>query len=155
MAVSYCERWNRRTMGPIYPLSETEARARHEAGRLYTAVMSGEEFPTLVEVYLLDGYVGVKFLESHGRPALAYVFRMQDDRLFLHQVDVATVNEAGKVVAAETTVISPDGTVEIQRFDNVAGTMTSSGPATGTDVSHLWEDVPAFSDYASIARRER
>jgi hypothetical protein len=155
VTVSYCERWNNKQKTPIFPMSSDEAQARHDSGELYTAVLGDHETPTIVEVFLGEGYVGVRWLEPHGKDAMRYAFRRADDRLFLSEVAINTVSAEGKVVEAESTLIKPDGTVEVSLFDNVNRRVKTAAPTTGNDVTAMWEDIPQFGDYASIARRER
>jgi hypothetical protein len=155
VTVKYCERWNNKQKTPIFPMSEDEARARHDSGELYTAVLGDPETPTVVEVFLTDGYVGVRWLEPHGKDAMRYAFRRTEDRLFLSEVAINTVSAEGKVVEAESTLIKPDGTVQVSLFDNVNRTVKAAEPQTGNDVAAMWEDLPQFGDYASITRRER
>lgn len=153
-AVRYGERWHTKDRAPIHPLTAGQARARHEAGELYTAILGTGEQPVVVEVFLEDGYVGVRFIESHGRDGLFYAFRRQGDRLFLTEAKVNTVDDDGKIVLSESTMLKPDGTVELRRFDRRTGVRETSEPTT-SDVSMCWEDIPAFGDYASISRRDR
>jgi hypothetical protein len=155
VTVRYCERWNNKQRTPIFALSEDDARARHDSGDLYTAVLGDDETPTVVEVFLTDGYVGVRWLEPHGRDAMRYAFRRTEDRLFLSEVTINTVSVQGKVVEAESTLITPDGSVAVSRFDNVNRTVSAAEPTLGNDVTAMWEDIPRFGDYASITRRER
>lgn len=155
VAVSYCERWNNKQKKPIFPMSADQARARHERGELYTAVLGDHETPTVVEVFLNEGYVGVRWLEPHGKDAMRYAFRRIEDRLFLSEVAINTVSAEGKVVEAESTLIKPDGIVEVSRLDNVSRTVKTGEPRTGRDVTAMWDDIPQFGDYASISRRER
>jgi hypothetical protein len=155
VAVTYCERWNNKQKKPIFPLSAEEARGRHESGELYTAVLGDRETPTLVEVFLREGYVGVRWLEPLGKDALRYAFRRIEDRLFLSEVAINTLNTDGKVIEAESTLIKPDGTIEVSVFDNVNRTVKPSEPKAGNDVTAMWEAIPQFGDYASITRRER
>lgn len=154
VAVRYGERWHTKDRAPIHPLTVEQARARHEAGELYVAILGEGEQPVVVEVFLEDGYVGIRFIESHGRDGLFYAFRRQGDRLFLTEAKVNTVDDEGKVVLSESTMLKPDGTVEVRRFDRRTGVRETSA-ATTSDVSMCWEDIPAFGDYASIARRDR
>jgi hypothetical protein len=155
VTITYCERWNNKQKTPIFGMSEDEARARHSGGELYTAVLGDPETPTVVEVFLNEGYVGVRWLEPHGKDAMRYAFRRNEDRLFLSEVAFNTVSAEGKVVEAESTLIKPDGTVEVSVFDNVNRTVKTAEPTSGNDVSAMWEDIPQFGDYASITRRER
>lgn len=156
VTVTYCERWNNKQKQPIFPMSEDEARARHDAGQLYTVVLGDWSSPVLVELFLKDKYVGVRWLEQHGKDALRYAFRLQDDgRLFLSEVAFNTVDDNGKVVESESTLIKPDGTVQVSLFNNVDRTVKAGEPTPGKDVAAMWEDVPAFGNYESIARRER
>jgi hypothetical protein len=155
VAVRYCERWNNRQKKPIFAMSEDEARGRHERGELYTVVLGDHETPTLVEVFLREGYVGVRWLEPHGKDAMRYGFRRIGDRLFLSEVAINTVSAEGRVTEAESTLIAPDGTVEASRFDNVNRMVKSLAPTTGNDVTAMSEAIPHFGDYVSITRRER
>jgi hypothetical protein len=155
VTVSYCERWNNKQKKPIFPMSEDEARARHASGALYTAVLGDHETRTVVEVFLKEGYVGVRWLEPHGKNEMRYAFRRTEDRLFLSEVAINTVSAEGKVVAAESTLIKPAGTVEMSLFDNVNRTVKTAEPQVSKDVTAMWEDIPQFGDYASITRRER
>jgi hypothetical protein len=155
VTVSYCERWNNKQNKPIFWMSEDEARARHDSGELYTAVLGDNETPTVVEVFLKEGYVGVRWLETHGKDAMRYAFRRIEDRLFLSEVAINTVSTEGKVVEAESTLTKPDGTVEMSLFDNVNRTVKTAEPQTSKDVTAMWEDIPQFGDYASVTRRER
>lgn len=153
-AVRYGERWHARDRDVIHPLTVDQARARHETGELYTAVLGEGDEPVVVEVFLQDGYVGVRFVESHGRDGLFYAFRRQGERLFLTEAKVSTVGADGTVLRSEATMMEPDGTVQVRRVDRRTGLREVSAPTT-SDVSMCWEEVPAFGDYASIARRDR
>jgi hypothetical protein len=155
VTASFCERWNNKQKEPILPLSEDEARARHDSGELYTVVLGDHETPTVVEVFLREGYVGVRWLEPHGKDAMRYAFRRIEDRLFLSEVAINSVNAEGTVVAAESTLIKADGTIEVSLFDNVNRTVKTAEPKSSKDVTAMWEDIPQFGDYASIIRRER
>jgi hypothetical protein len=153
--VSYCERWNNKQNKPIFPLSQDDARGRHDSGELYTAVLGDHETPTVVEVFLKEGYVGVRWLEPHGKDAMRYAFRRIEDRLFLSEVAINIVSAEGKVVGVESTLIKPAGTVEVSLIDNVNRTVKAAEPTTSNDLAAMWEDIPQFGDYASITRRER
>jgi hypothetical protein len=152
--IVYGERWHTKQMAPIFPFSEDEARARHQVGELYTAAMGDLQAPVLVELHLIDGYVGVRWLHPLGKDQLAYRFRQHDERLFLTEVAFNTINEEGKVAVSESTLFKPDGTMQVSVFDNENRTVKESEAVT-KDVSLLWEDVPEFGHYESISRRER
>ena len=152
--IRYGDRWHKKNNGPMHSLTEEQARERHEAGDPYIAIIGEGEQPVVVEVSLKTGYVGVRFIKSHGRAGLVYVFRRHGDRLFLSEVDVDTLSEDGRVVRSEVTMIKPDGTVDVRLIDNVEGTLETTPPHE-TDVSMCWEDIPSFGEYASITRRER
>jgi hypothetical protein len=155
VAITYCERWSGKQKAPIVPLIEDEARARHEHGELYTAVLGDHEMPKLVEVSFNEGYIGVRWLEAHGKDVLRYAFRPQEDRWFLTEVSVNTVSAEGRVAKSESTLFKPDGSAQLTIVDNANGVVEVRDPTTGNDLSALWEDTPEFGDYDSIARRER
>lgn len=76
MTIRYCVRWNKLTQGPIEPLTEEQARQRHDAGQLYTAVTERDDRPRqLVVVNLELDYVGVEQLGPHGQEVDTLDFR--------------------------------------------------------------------------------
>lgn len=159
----YCFKWNYADNEPGVPLTEAEARAKHDAGEEFTAVMPpqrGTRSPVLVTPVWKSGVVAVTFLDDPGRKATEYTFMKRDDRLFLVGVDLWTypTDEPGLRLSAATVYESisnhEDGTVKRIIKDKVK---QEKETIEYTDVamdSH-WEPIPGFGDYESIARFER
>jgi hypothetical protein len=154
--VQYAERWLSRRSRPGPPIDADEARRRHEAGELYTAVLGDPERPTAyLDVRLETGYVGVHFLDDGGRPYLTYAFAREpgsDDDLFLQQATYREY-EGGEVVRGDAYYFEPDGRV-VKEHKDYARREAERGE-TRDDVSSNWEPVPEFGSYESIARVER
>lgn len=154
--VTYAERWWQRKRKATGPLTEEEARRRHESGELYVAVLGDPERPdAAVEVRLEAGFVGVRLLDDQGREYLTYLFGRDpaaSDDLFLEQ---ATWREfdGDEVVRGDTYHFKKDGTAVVERVDYA--TKEAETAELRPDVSSNWEPVPEFGQYESIARRDR
>src|SRR4051794_2138686 len=76
--LGYCDHWKRRYAEPGPPLTEPEARARHDAGEPYGALLApegGPDRPTVaVQVSTGTARVDVSFLDDHLRTEGTYVF---------------------------------------------------------------------------------
>jgi hypothetical protein len=156
VTITYCVTWSSDQMAPVESLSEDEARARHDAGELYTAVLSdGPESPPRLVERRADGVHIARFIEQRGRDEMIYAFEPMDGRLFLVEASINTINDAGKALTTDMTVFRPDGIVEARIRDHVAKSSKSTGDIPDRDVSMCWEDIPAFGDYDSITRIER
>lgn len=161
MAVTYADSWHYRRRRPLRPVDEDEARARHERGAVYTAVLTGEDGrPTaFVQLQEASGHASVTFLDERGRTYLVYSFRRPEgaDRLFLDRSSHVTYREGGErddeVAQEVTSQYDPDGHVRDVVKDHLA--QTAQEREQVEDVTRNWEPVPAFGDYASIARVER
>jgi hypothetical protein len=158
--VSYCRRWNFNRNRPIDPYTEDEARARHEAGEEYCAVLGDPEAPDRVVEVVHPKAVKVWFFDPQQRQSLNYVFRSTGgDGMFLREMgrwqypdDAARqLNEASRI---ENLRYDEDGTVHHNVRDKAAGENTSTS-YRDVDVSNHTEAVPAFGEYVSIARWDR
>ncbi|WP_344014174.1 hypothetical protein [Streptomyces thermospinosisporus] len=143
------------------PLTPEQARARHESGKLYTAVPASKDgsAPELrVEVRLETGYASVIFMDEYGRDVLNYQFTLIDGSLFLETVRLyrygASQERGGyaDVESMETCRFTTDGVVQRTVEEGREGTSESRD---GIDVSSNWEPVPEFGEYASLIRRDR
>jgi hypothetical protein len=154
---AYGVHWNGHLGRLGQTIPEDEARALHDAGKLYTAVLGDQERPSaVVEVRLEASFVGVRFLDEQRRTYLDYAFGSadgRDDALFLRQAIEHTLAADGNVVRSAMHVFREDGTVEIEEKDYRAGVAERS--TSRHDPSRSLEPVPAFGEYDSIARLER
>lgn len=153
MRVTYCDRWNRVTDTPIEPLEESEARRRHDAGELYTAVVwTGDHVENYVEVRLETGYVSVKFLDEQRRLVLTYTFHVVDaGRMFLVQTRIFDPNDYAN---NEVYFFGLDGSME-RKLASLDYTEAAEDKMTGPHLAAMFEPVPSFGRYESVLRRER
>ncbi|GLZ39759.1 hypothetical protein [Actinokineospora sp. NBRC 105648] len=160
MSWTYCEQWNQVLKQPLHPFGEGEARRRHGAGELYTAVGQGEDGSTvLVEIRSANGYAATRFLDDKGRDGLVYLFSQQGDRLFLRKIMAHTYGEeAGArgdiALVIESYTYTTDGVVR-HKVDDSRHSELAVADYDSVDVSSHWEDNPAFGEYASISRWDR
>ncbi|THA74481.1 hypothetical protein E6R60_20330 [Streptomyces sp. A0642] len=161
MTWTYCEQWNELSEQPMNPLSIDEARSRHAAGELYTALppFHGKPSPALrVEIRRETGYAAVIFMDAYGRNELDYTFSVIDDSLFLEQMfsyDYGGSEERGGYADAESVesfTFAPDGVV--WRTVESGAEATREG-RQGVDVACNWEPFPEFGEYESLTRWDR
>lgn len=160
--VTYCERWNPLLRKPIGLLSTEQARARHDAGELYSVLIGDLAKPeALIEVRLERDYVGAWFFaESSRLRVLKYTFkRTAPDTLFLSKVGTwAYPEDADQDLRGAHTIDSihyhVDGIVRHESKDTITGQTTTS-EYTGVDTDINEEPVPTFGVWDSLARRDR
>jgi hypothetical protein len=160
--VSYCHTWNRRRMRPGVPLTPAEARARHDAGEQYVAVLPGPP-PVLVTVDGAGSTIAVTFYDRLDRQVLKYWFKASSppaEQFFLRNVtfweypDERRGLVQGDASRIEDLAYQEDGYVMRIVRDKVAQEKTTQ-EFRDVPVAGNWEPVPRFGEYTSIARRER
>jgi hypothetical protein len=162
--VNYCFKWNYADNAPGEPLTEAEARVKHEAGEEYSAVMpprSGAQSPTLVTPVWKTGVVVVTFLDNPGRKATEYTFmKKTEESLFLARAHMWTYpnDEPGlrlaDAISHETVHYREDGYVK-RVIKNKVDRAQETIEYTDVPIADNWEPIPAFGDYRSLARFER
>jgi len=162
--VDYCFKWNYADGEPGVPLTEEEARVKHDAGEEYTAVMpprTGTKSPILVTPVWKSGVVAVTFLDDPGRKATEYTFmKKTDESLFLARVNMWTYpnDEPGLRLSdsssIETVYYREDGYVK-RVIKNKVEHFQETVEYTDVPIDTNWEPIPAFGDFRSIARYER
>lgn len=156
MSTSYCEGWFRARKVATKPLTEAQARQRHEAGKLYTVLIGEPKRPhTIIETR--DHYLGVEFMDELLRSHSVYQFmRQPNGRLFMVMAVFREFQGDGeKLKRAQRLSFEPDGHVTSFETDYVNSPNEETVVEKYIDVSLNWEPYPAFGDYASIARFER
>jgi len=157
--LAYAAGWKGGTFEADVEITEEEARRRHDAGEQYAVLLGGRDHPdTVVELTLGEGNVLVYFLRPDGRATTTYSFTRPEEGgpLWLEQVYLESW--AGEERSGtEWTVLQPDGTMHAERGEpsgliEVMDDVLTPEQLAGTD---LWEPVPEFGDYRSIARFER
>lgn len=156
MIYSYAEKWSRSYKEALKPLTEEQARQRHEAGSLYTVLLGEKNRPhTIIETR--DHYFGVEFMDEQLRPHSVYQFKRQPDgRLFMVMAVFREFQgDSTKLQQAHRLSFEPDGHVRSFETDYVNNPNEETVVEKYIDVSLNWEPYPAFGDYASIARFDR
>jgi hypothetical protein len=153
--VTYARSWFRARKRPTDALTESQARALHEAGQTYVALLGEPERPTCF-LELGRGFVGVGFLDDRLRETLSYQFQERaPERLFLSMATWREFDGTSDTVRQGTThVFQEDGRVAIRRetFLPAHAAETAEGRV---DVGGHWEDVPRFGTYDRLVREER
>ena len=157
MTYNYAEKWSRSYKEAIKPLTEAQARKRHEKkGALYTALLGDDPIRPRAFVEIVSGdSIQVDFLDKEFRSSASYQFIQQPDgRLFMvmavfRQFDSETM----KNVFGHSLHFKPDGYVLSIEEDFRTNTQTRQEKTM--DVSLNWEPYPEFGRYESIARFDR
>lgn len=153
MELTYCDRWNKLMTEPMSAFDEVEARRRHEAGELYTAISWVDDRPdAFVEVRFETAYVGCKFLDEQLRIVLTYRFdRLSVDRMFLVETRYYNPDDRSQ---HETMRFDVDGSMK-RKLASTEFLEVADTPLAGDELAILYEPVPQFGQYESVLRRER
>lgn len=158
MSTNYCESWFRARKIASKPLTEAQARARHnKKGALYTALLGNPTHPhTFVEIVSSDS-IQVEFLDEQLRSKSAYQFvRQPDGRMFMVMaVFREFLGDGTKLRWAQRLSFKTDGHVMSFETDYVNNPHEETVVEKFMDVSMHWEPYPTFGDYASISRFDR
>lgn len=134
--------------------SEATAKLAHLEKRPYAVLIEDDIAPQCF-LELCSDYVGVGFLDDHGREFLSYQFQeIEAGRLFLTMATHREYSgESDGLKVATTYYFRTDGslTVETEEFS----TATISRKETQANVDGNWEDYPGFGNYDSIVRVNR
>jgi hypothetical protein len=154
MEIHYCSGWFFARKRATEMWDEATARAAHEAGAPYAALLGSIASPYAVVTFMGDCLV-VSFLDNRSRDHIDYEFyEKHSGRLFMSRaVFRKYVGDSDTVREAEVYTIREDGHVTVGRED--LAKQVAESKETHTDVSSFWEPYPTFGDYASIARLER
>ena len=153
MELTYCDRWNRVLSEPLRPFDEVEARRRHDAGELYTAISWVDGRPdAYVAVRFETTYVRCTFLDEQLRIVLTFSFdQLSVDRMFLVEARELNPDDHSKHVITEFEV---DGTMTRKLASNDFVEVADT-PLDGEELEALYEPVPHFGQYESLLRHER
>lgn len=154
----FCYEWNDILHRPRDVYSPEEARRRHQDGLLYTELLVDDRsvWRRAVQIRLETKYAYVSRQDDLGRSMRHHTFRRQPDgRLFLNKVQVVGYDgDETANVAIGTYRFDPDGTVRIQHAHDSWPTPLERTDRI-EDTSALWEPVPEFGAYDSLARIDR
>ncbi len=159
--VTYCEGWDPTSRAVVGVLPVAVARDRDRAGEQYAVLLGDPQHPyALIEVAWRHDYAGVWFFDQALRRAAKHEFRrLSDDRLFLLETVERRYEREGE---AEFDPVAWKRTC---RYETDGGFEVSFAPAGergglrvtwgNVPVETLWEPVPRFGAWASLARRDR
>ncbi len=154
LPVTYCVGWNNVLNQPFQPMSEAEARRRHETGELYSALLGDPAAPqVLVEVRLETGHMAVDFFDHHLRVPLTYTYREHDGRLFFDSYSERWWDRKGALRSTVGYHFKPDGHAYVRNVDRVKNVEDTYEQWVTVDDN--WEEIPAFGDYSGVLRIER
>ena len=169
---AYCKSWfwaDRMTNNPI---SEVEARRRHEKREEYTVVVGGFECPSAV-ILLARGLVAIKHPDVLLRQPLVYHYEeLTPNRLFLAMVIrrvycpateemVAHLDEGRKqprypwgqflaeidtVIEGTSLIFEPDGSV-LKQYEHFANPYKYRDARFSWNTDSLWIPYPEFGEY--------
>ncbi len=160
MTWRYAWQWNDSLNKPMDPLTEAEARARHESGELYTAYSMGENnvISVAVEVRLETGYVGVWDFDRLGRRVWHRSLAQSGDRMFLSDSSIFDYGDSAKRLRrsqAERSFhrhLEPDGTGHERR--RIKGDpmeqRTEISLKAGETLDEYWTAPPEFGEYGAV-----
>jgi hypothetical protein len=160
MQAIYCELWSDPLHEPDDPMSADAARVLDRQGEPYAvALATPASADVLIEIDWKHSHLGVWFSDEEGRRDLHYAFtRVDDKRLFLAEITLWTYPDGAAFLfeasIVETISFREDGYVR-QTIDDSSVDGVSVYEYSGVPMNTNWEPMPAFGDWASVARRDR
>jgi hypothetical protein len=145
----YDQKWS-------YPFPEAEARRRHMARLIYTALIEQHDGSRLaLELCFASSYCNIYFHDALGRCDLCYVFEPTDEgRLFLCEIAVCEYEGDSRLDGRGTCrSFTRDGRMKTLWSENRR--LTVLGMNEPADVRLHYEPVPAFKEWESLIRRDR
>lgn len=163
-AITYCQRWNDKLGKPIEPITEAEARHRFstDGPHWFTAVIGEAPEPDCA-IELAAHATVVKSFFYYPDRSIRYIYEFDkhdDQRLFLSTViryeypDKPGWHGQNEATLVEEIAYTPEGVCRITLDDTSKPTIEITD-YRDVDVTPNWEAVPAFGDWASLARRDR
>lgn len=152
--VFYCKSWFRAKKRPTEVWSEEQAKAAHENGKPYTALVDSVERPfCFLEVSAKA--VSVGFLDNLLRESLSYDFQeVGPGKLFLTMATYRDFEgETDKVVSGTSYIFNQDGSIGIRR-EHFHPHSLETAESTG-DVISNYALKPECGRYDELIRVER
>lgn len=158
MSFSYAEKWSRSYKEAVRPLTEAQARKRHNTkGAFYTVLVGDPNRPSAFIEFVSFDSVQVEFLDHLLRSTGAYQFVVQPEgQLFMVMAAFNRFDDDGKRPAwSRRFSFRLDGSAMSFERDYVKDPGMETVTEKHVDVSLNWEPYPEFGNYDSIARFER
>ncbi|MBN2991227.1 lytic transglycosylase [Pseudomonas cedrina subsp. fulgida] len=152
--IFYSKFWFRAKRCAIEPINESTARAKHQAGKSYTALIGSEATPfCFVEMLIDKGMVGVGFLDDEGHEYLTYQFNYLDESQLFLSMATHREFEGDKVSLGITYIFGRQGDLVIRRermsLYTVEEAQSTFEPAGNYEVA------PKFGDYSGVININR
>ena len=153
--ITYADAWNFSERRPDPTITASEARARHDSGERYTALLGdGTYTEKSITLELGLGRITVNFFDVRQRVGMTRVYGQREgDRIFLESTAFYNYSDEDvrgeRAVHWEATAFGKDGSWRCTEH-HADGSDDSAGYLI--DVAEHWEMVPAFGEYASISR---
>lgn len=159
MQITYCEQWSRNYLHPHNPLTEQQARERHQRNELYTALLGEPMRPNCFLEFSAYRSVCVEFLDQSLRTYRLYSFSEEDEtKLFLEQVVIRQfVHATGAQSDGDVYYFKLDGRLFVEHYcvGATAPSVMISSEEKRADITHNWEPCPEFGHYEGLARFDR
>jgi hypothetical protein len=156
----YAWQWNDVLNKPMDPLTEAEARARHERGELYTAYSMSENgtISVAVEVRFETGYVGVWDFDQLGRRFWHRSLARHGDRMFLSDSSIFDYGDSTKRLGRNQAErifdrhLEPDGTgyERLRVKGDPLEQRTDISLKDGATLDEYWTAVPEYGEYGAV-----
>ena len=148
MELFYCSRWWIKKKKAVDILTEEEAKSRHDTGKVYTAVITSDDKIAYV-IDILKDYIILRYMDENINPYLIYEFhKVCENDIFLKGITYFGYEGEGE----ESYIFnfSTDGTVSMERKDNISNTMEER--VTTCDVSEQYGTFPEFGQYEDLLK---
>jgi hypothetical protein len=155
--IEYGLNWSDYNQKWSYPFPEVEARRRHMARLIYTALIEQHDGSRLaLELCFAFSYCNIYFLDALGRCDLCYIFEPTDDgRLFLCEISTGEYEGDSRwSTRGISRNYTQDGRLKTLLSERNRG-LTVLGMNEPADVRLHDEPVPAFKEWESLIRRDR
>lgn len=135
-------------------MSESMARAKHQAGKSYTALIGSESTPScFVEMLMDKGMVGVGFFDDKGREYLTYQFHYLDESQLFLSMATHREFEGSKVSLGTTYIFGQQDNIVIRR-ERMSPYKVEEAQSTFESAGN-YEVAPKFGDYSGVIKISR
>ena len=150
--LSYCKGWFRAKKLPLASYTTEQARARHESGEIYYALIGSSEAP-LAFMEIVKGMVGVSFLDERLRENLIYSFQEREPgRLFLTRATWREfIGSSDEVANGTTYMFEPRGGVIIHS-ETFVPSQSRAYFESHANLGGNWNKTPSFGQYSGLLR---
>lgn len=148
MELFYCSKWWIKKKKAVGILTAEEAKSRHNTGKVYTAVITSDDKIAYV-IDISKNYIILRYMDEKVNPYLIYEFhKVSESDIFLKGITYFRYEGEGEEFYIFN--FSTDGTVSMERKDNISNTMEER--ETTCDVSEQYGTFPEFGRYENLLK---